>query len=86
MNKIVLVFGTRPELIKLAPIIYEFKRIGLQGKLIVVNTNQHNSLVKSHLELFNIIPDYTTCYRRTAQKACYSATILGGVRKSVFNS
>ncbi|MCD4679332.1 MAG: UDP-N-acetylglucosamine 2-epimerase (non-hydrolyzing) [Bacteroidales bacterium] len=59
MNKIVLVFGTRPELIKLAPVIYEFNKSGLKDNLIVVNTNQHNTLLEPHLKLFNIIPDYT---------------------------
>ena len=59
MSKILLIFGTRPELIKLAPIIYEFEKRGLRNNLITINTNQHNSLLHEIIEEFNIEIDYT---------------------------
>jgi UDP-N-acetylglucosamine 2-epimerase (non-hydrolysing) len=59
MKKIILAFGTRPELIKLAPVIKEFIDKGLRENLIVVNTHQHSSILTQHLDLFDIQPDYT---------------------------
>jgi len=59
MNKILLIFGTRPELIKLAPIIHEFEKRGSRNELITINTNQHNSLLFKIVEDFKIKIDYT---------------------------
>lgn len=59
MNKICLVFGTRPELIKLVPIIYEFEIRGYRNELIIVNTNQHTNLVHDIIEESKINIDYT---------------------------
>lgn len=41
MHKIMVCYGTRPELIKLAPVIWQFQRSGFADRLVVVNTNQH---------------------------------------------
>lgn len=57
MKKIVVVFGTRPEAIKLAPVIAELKRRGI-FKVIVVATAQHREMLDQVLSLFNIVPDY----------------------------
>ncbi len=59
MNKTLVIFGTRPEFIKLMPVIDEFDRRGLRGNLIVVNTNQHNSLLKQFIGESKILIDYT---------------------------
>jgi len=59
MSKILLIFGTRPELIKLAPVIHEFEKRGCRNELIIINTNQHNSLLLGIAEEFNIEIDYT---------------------------
>ena len=59
MGKILLIFGTRPEFIKLVPVIYEFQKRGLRNKLIVVHSNQHSSLLKTILPEFNVKIDYT---------------------------
>ena len=57
MNKLIICYGTRPELIKVAPIIWEFENNNLKDSLIIVNTNQHKeTLFEKDL---NIIPDYT---------------------------
>jgi UDP-N-acetylglucosamine 2-epimerase (non-hydrolysing) len=55
--KICLVFGTRPEGIKLAPVIKEIeKRIGVES--LVVNTGQHREMLAHVLELFKISSHY----------------------------
>ena len=58
-NKIIIVFGTRPELIKLIPVILEFKKRGKNKNLIIINTGQHDELIKNELVYFKITPDYT---------------------------
>lgn len=58
MKKILFVFGTRPEAIKLAPLITEMrnKKWGLSSCVCV--TSQHKDLLTQVLDLFEIIPDY----------------------------
>lgn len=57
MKKIMIVFGTRPEAIKLCPLILELKkRSALEIKVCV--TAQHRQMLDQVLETFNIIPDY----------------------------
>lgn len=58
MKKIMVVFGTRPEAVKLAPLINEFKRHPSKFKLIVCVTAQHRQMLDQVLTLFSIIPDY----------------------------
>lgn len=55
--KILVLFGTRPEAIKLAPVIKELKRIP-QFETIVVSSSQHTDLLQPFLKLFNIQTDY----------------------------
>ena len=59
MSKILIVFGTRPELIKLAPVIFEFKRRNLHENLILLNTGQHEELLAPYLKMFDIKPDFS---------------------------
>jgi len=59
MSKVLIVFGTRPELIKLAPVILEFRKRNLQKKITVLNTGQHKDLLEKYLKIFDIHPDYT---------------------------
>ena len=58
MNKVLIVFGTRPEIIKLSPVIAEFKKRKLDDRIIILNTNQHEDLLKSFLNIFDITPDF----------------------------
>jgi len=58
MSKILIIFGTRPEIIKIAPVISEFKKRNLNSLITVLNTNQHKDLLKSYFEIFRITPDY----------------------------
>jgi UDP-N-acetylglucosamine 2-epimerase (non-hydrolysing) len=59
MNKLLIVFGTRPELIKLLPVIHEFTKRGLRKHLYIVNANQHKELLQKELAYFQLKVDYT---------------------------
>ena len=57
MKKIMLVFGTRPEAIKMCPLVNELKtRKELQA--IVCVTGQHKQMLQQVLDIFNIVPEY----------------------------
>lgn len=58
MKKILLVFGTRPEAIKMAPLVNEFKRHSEQFETKVCVTGQHREMLDQVLDLFQIVPDY----------------------------
>lgn len=57
MKKVMLVFGTRPEAIKMCPLVNELK--GREGiKTIVCVTGQHRQMLDQVLEAFSVAPDY----------------------------
>ncbi|MBC8387203.1 MAG: UDP-N-acetylglucosamine 2-epimerase (non-hydrolyzing) [Actinobacteria bacterium] len=56
--KILFIFGTRPEAIKLAPLIKLFKDHCSRFETKICITSQHKSMLKQVLNLFNIVPDY----------------------------
>lgn len=58
MKKILLVFGTRPEAIKMAPLVHEFKKYPNDFDTIVCVTGQHRQMLDQVLELFDIVPEY----------------------------
>ncbi|MBT4685840.1 UDP-N-acetylglucosamine 2-epimerase (non-hydrolyzing) [Candidatus Woesearchaeota archaeon] len=58
MKKVLFVFGTRPEAIKMAPVINEFKKDLDNFDTIVVVTAQHREMLDQVLSLFEIVPDY----------------------------
>jgi len=57
-KKIAAVFGTRPEAIKVIPVILELAKYPQQFKSLVVVTAQHRSMLDQVLDLFKIRPDY----------------------------
>lgn len=57
MKKIMLAFGTRPEAIKMCPLVKELKT-RKHIETIVCVTGQHREMLKQVLECFNVIPDY----------------------------
>jgi UDP-N-acetylglucosamine 2-epimerase (non-hydrolysing) len=57
MKKVMLVFGTRPEAIKMCPLVNELKT-RQQLKTIVCVTGQHRQMLDQVLNTFNVIPDY----------------------------
>ena len=58
MKKIMLVFGTRPEAIKMAPLVKEFQKHSETFQTIVCVTGQHREMLDQVLHLFDIKPDY----------------------------
>lgn len=54
--KILASFGTRPEAIKMAPVIHEMRRLGINH--VVCNTGQHMEMLENVLHFFEIVPDY----------------------------
>lgn len=58
MKKVAVVFGTRPDTIKLAPIIIELKRAKKYFRTITIATAQHRHMLDQVLDVFKIIPDY----------------------------
>ena len=53
-----LVFGTRPEAIKMAPLVIEFKKYPELFEVVVCVTGQHREMLDQVLNLFNITPDF----------------------------
>lgn len=58
MKKILLVFGTRPEAIKMAPLVKEFQKYPYDFKTEVCVTGQHREMLDQVLHIFDIVPDY----------------------------
>lgn len=58
MKKIMLVFGTRPEAIKMAPLVKELQKHSDKYQTIVCVTGQHRQMLDQVLHLFEITPDY----------------------------
>lgn len=58
MKKVMLVFGTRPEAIKMCPLVNELKSRKNRIKTIVCVTGQHRQMLDQVLEAFNVLPDY----------------------------
>lgn len=58
MKKILIVFGTRPEAIKMAPVVHELKKYPKRFDVKVCVTAQHREMLDQVLEIFDIIPDY----------------------------
>lgn len=56
--KVMLVFGTRPEAIKMAPLVKEFQKYPDKFKTIVCVTGQHREMLDQVLCIFKIVPDY----------------------------
>ena len=81
MKKILFVFGTRPEAIKMAPLVLEFKKYPLQYETVVCVSGQHREMLDTVLELFQIVPDYDLNIMQ-ANQDLYDVTnrILTGLR------
>ena len=58
MKTILLVFGTRPEAIKMAPLVKKLQTLPEQFRTVVCVTGQHRQMLDQVLQLFDITPDY----------------------------
>ena len=54
MKRIAIIFGTRPEAIKLAPLINEFKKNTSEFEIINISTGQHKEMLDQVVKFFNI--------------------------------
>ena len=82
MKTIMLVFGTRPEAIKMAPLVKEFQKYPEKYKTVVCVTGQHREMLDQVLSLFEITPDYDLNIMKQGQDL-YDVTsrILLGMRE-----
>jgi UDP-N-acetylglucosamine 2-epimerase (non-hydrolysing) len=80
-KKILLVFGTRPEAIKMAPLVKEFQKHPEKFETIVCVTAQHREMLDQVLQLFEIVPDYDLNIMKAGQDL-YDVTsrVLLGMR------
>lgn len=81
MKKIMLVFGTRPEAIKMVPLVKEFQKNPKEFKTIVCVTGQHREMLDQVLHLFEITPDYDLNIMKQGQDLYdVTARVLVGMR------
>lgn len=81
MKKIMLVFGTRPEAIKMAPLVKEFQKHSDKFQTIVCVTGQHRQMLDQVLDLFEIVPDYDLNIMKQGQDLYdVTARVLTGMR------
>ena len=76
-----LTFGTRPEAIKMAPLVREFRKYPEKFKTTVCVTGQHRQMLDQVLDIFGIIPDYDLNIMRSGQDLYdVTARVLTGMR------
>ena len=81
MKKIMLVFGTRPEAIKMAPLVKEFQKQPEQVETVVCVTGQHREMLDQVLRIFDIHPDYDLNIMKQGQDLYdVTAHVLTGLR------
>ena len=81
MKNIMLVFGTRPEAIKMAPLVKEFQKHPENFKTIVCVTGQHREMLDQVLQIFDIHPDYDLNIMKQGQDLYdVTARVLLGMR------
>ena len=81
MKKILLVFGTRPEAIKMAPLVKEFQKYPEDFETVVCVTGQHREMLDQVLHIFDIRPDYDLNIMKQGQDLYdVTARVLTGMR------
>ena len=80
-KKILLVFGTRPEAIKMCPLVKEFQKYPLDFETVVCVTGQHREMLDQVLEIFGVKPDYDLNIMKQGQDLYdVTARVLTGMR------
>jgi len=86
VKTILLVFGTRPEAIKMAPLVKEFQKYPTKFKTVVCVTGQHRQMLDQVLEIFGIRPDYDLNIMKQGQDLFdVTARVLTGMRDVLDN-
>lgn len=81
MKKVMLVFGTRPEAIKMAPLVKEFQKQPKRVETVVCVTGQHREMLDQVLKIFDIKPDYDLNIMKQGQDLYdVTARVLAGMR------
>ncbi len=81
MKKIMLIFGTRPEAIKMAPLVKTLQARPESFTTIVAVTGQHRQMLDQVLHLFDIVPDYDLNIMKQGQDLTdVTCRILTGMR------
>ena len=81
MKTIMLVFGTRPEAIKMCPLVKEFQKYPDEFKTIVCVTGQHREMLDQVLTIFDVKPDYDLNIMKQGQDLTdVTARVLTGLR------
>ena len=81
MKRVMLVFGTRPEAIKMAPLVQEFQKYPAQYETLVCVTGQHREMLDQVLSIFGIVPDYDLNIMKPGQDLYdVTARVLSGMR------
>ncbi|MBW7838252.1 MAG: UDP-N-acetylglucosamine 2-epimerase (non-hydrolyzing) [Chitinophagaceae bacterium] len=82
MKRVMIVFGTRPEAIKMAPLVKEFQKYPKDFDTIVCVTGQHREMLDQVLSIFEIHPDYDLNIMKQGQDL-YDVTsnVLNGMRE-----
>lgn len=80
-KKIMLVFGTRPEAIKMCPLVKEFQKHPTEFETIVCVTGQHREMLDQVLKIFEVTPDYDLNIMKQGQDLYdVTARVLVGMR------
>ena len=81
MKKVMLVFGTRPEAIKMCPLVKEFQKYPAEFETIVCVTGQHREMLDQVLTIFDVKPDYDLNIMKQGQDLYdVTARVLTGMR------
>ena len=81
MKKVMLVFGTRPEAIKMCPLVKEFQKYPQDFETIVCVTGQHREMLDQVLKIFDVTPDYDLNIMKQGQDLTdVTARVLTGLR------
>ena len=67
MKKVMLVFGTRPEAIKMCPLVNELKSRSDDFEAVVCVTGQHREMLDQVLDAFGVVPDHDLHVMRPGQ-------------------
>ena len=80
-KKVMLVFGTRPEAIKMCPLVKEFQKRSEEFETIVCVTGQHREMLDQVLQIFDVKPDYDLNIMKQGQDLTdVTARVLTGLR------
>ena len=81
MKKVLLIFGTRPEAIKMCPLVLELKKSKKLDTKVCV-TGQHKEMLEQVLNIFKVVPDYNLSIMKKGQDLTdVTIAVLSGMRE-----